>query len=258
MKITKLLMLVLISSFIGLVSCGEDASSPTSTNIPGLSVQDLFPMTVGSWWTYETYATDEAGNKTGEEGFDSVYVSGIETVGGHDAFALVTVNTDSEGSTDTETMYYRYDGNKVMMYYYIITSGMPIDFEPQWVVFADLANSDWLIINDSFTQTISEQGMEFDLEFDLDFKGSHDEESTYNYLGTDYKSMAFTVLGVIDATGEVIGQTITVNMVNTLTTIQAQGIGNVKGTQSNISTGNMGDNEEEYSEKTLINYHIAD
>ena len=257
MKLTKLLMLVLISSFIGLVSCDEDASSTVGTNDSGITVQELFPMTVGSWWTYETSVTDEAGNKIGDSGFDSVYVAGIETVDGFDAYEIVTVETDSEGYTSTYSDYYRYDGNKVMMYFTAEDDEFANEIDNRWVTFTDPQKSSWSIINESFTTTITEQEMEFDMDVDFVINGGRESESTYNYHGTDYKSMTFIITGDIDASGEIMGQTISVNTKILTNMVQAAGIGNVEVIESNEITGTMGE-EKDYSKDILINYYIAD
>jgi len=257
MKLTKIFLLVLTCSFIGLVSCEEEASSPTGTNSDALSVQDLFPMTVGSWWMYETYETNAEGVKVGESGFDSVYVAGIETIDGFEAYEMVTVSTDAEGFTYTESMDYRYEGDKVLMYLTFEDDEMLSDIEDQWITFADLQMTTWSILDESFTKTMTEGGMDIDVDYEFNIKGSHESETTYNYLDLDYKSMAFSLIADRVESMEFKGQVISERNIDTIKTIQAKGIGKVKENQISITSSQF-KNSTYYTEKVLVAYYIAD
>lgn len=157
MKNFRFIYVLGLAFILAFAGCSDDDDNPTNNNDDDAN---YFPLTVGSWWTYDYWEIDQDGNQIeGSNGLDSNVVIREETRNGKLCQVIETV--DSE---ETEEMYYYQENNKVYALATMFTPseedlfGIPASdlFPDEWVKIADFdasANSEW----DVFESSIEDQ-----------------------------------------------------------------------------------------------------
>jgi hypothetical protein len=115
----KVMLLALVLALF--TACKKDDVDPIDNNPPESS-PNYFPMTVGSYWVYETYEIDSMGVETFKNMRDSLFIAGDTTIRNHTYYLL---KGTKYGSSQIKTLNAYRDSNS-----YIVSHTGNVLFHP--------------------------------------------------------------------------------------------------------------------------------
>lgn len=262
-NLSKFLLTLFVSSFI-LVSCSEDdnGSGPNTNNDV---IADYFPTTEGSWWKYESWTTDENGNKVNKTSDDSTYYNGTTTIGGKLADILKTEYSDEFGNWEDE-QYFHVEEKRLWNW----TEGdEDLGFGDMWMKAVDFENDTWDItsneVGDAEVFGVPVSNARFDLT------GRKAQNQSILIKGTNYDALVYYIEITMSGEAAILGPiAVPVQVVQPSAVWAVKGIGLVKQTvESPIIRVNgqevtvqelFGEDAESIpgSESVLIDYNISE
>jgi len=152
MNIFKTLILSFaVTALMLIVSCSEDSSTqPTTTDY-----SDYYPLSVGSWWVYENWRTDENFVPDSLLSRDSTVIVSEMLFNGKMAKVRITFDTYSGEAIDTTYEYF--ENNTVYNWDQI----SPFSDEEGWVVRGDFTKNKITILDTNVTDATIEDIMIF-------------------------------------------------------------------------------------------------
>jgi hypothetical protein len=148
MKLIKYSILLFIGLFF--LSCSKD--NPVDNN---QTFANYLPVTVGSYWIYDTYTLDSNSQRTSlVPQIDSTIVTGTIVKLGYEGSIFTSYTIDSGRVSTGTDVFYRSDSSKIWVYTNIITNmlppQMPIQINEQWMLLANPNDDDWKIMEQNF------------------------------------------------------------------------------------------------------------
>lgn len=126
--------LIIILGLIGIVSCTDNNTNPTTN-------KTYFPLKTGNSWTYENYKLDNSGQRKTETRYvDSIAVTGTITKLNKNAFILTTY----EDGKQTDENYFYTESSK----YYAHSSYVQPDLSSTQFKFPFSLDDEWLLVAD--------------------------------------------------------------------------------------------------------------
>lgn len=193
-----------IAIALGTWSCGDDPV-PVTPGAPKFYFKGM--TTIGNYWVYEYSRIDTNGVLLAATGTDSVYVNGINTIGGFQASSIFSFHDEPGDSLDnTDTTNVRVSGDS--MFFYLGESSIPGDTVPfGWVLIGNSgAIGEWSIFNRSFKQQLNLGGITANADLVLTARGSRNADTTFtarnsvSYTCTQF-SLTPSMTGTITPTG---------------------------------------------------------
>ncbi len=251
----KKYLLLLFMAFIAF-ACSDDKDSPVSPN-PSVKSSDLFPMTEGSYWIYNTVYEIEGST---EEETDSTYVKGTITKLDKTGKIFISVNA---ATNETNEVYYSVDGSKIFTFSNYLASvsmdGFPTDelFEEQWLQVVDSADADWKIIKtDKETRTIDMGGQQFEVEVQIEADGARLDDSMIEVAGQNILCQNYSIDMSVDVKLKLLGMSFSIDLNQEVSF--AKGIGMVQQKQNpfEIEIPMLGSQQMPGMVRKLLRYNI--
>ena len=221
MKKTLLLLL-----FVGLAALG--ACSDDDDNNTNPSGSKIYPTTAGSYWIYNSYATDSNNVEVFTGEVDSTVCLGTETYLGKSATALMHYYFEDGEQTSTEKSYFYEENSKIYLSSGELASNSPIGddnslISPRWMKMYDANESDWIIFDTTFTNLDFSEGVDFTGSMTISGKKSSDASLQVNGKSVTAKHAIIKVQ--FSGNVSLMGQTIPVAFTQTNHAYVSTGIG---------------------------------
>jgi hypothetical protein len=147
----KTTLLTLVFALLMISSCSD--SGDDSPFAPGYDPDgNIFPMEIGNWWKYENFDLDSLGKiDESTKTVDSMYVAGSAIKLGEDCKKFNNHIDIEGGSSSSDEMYFRYDGEKVYALSTMFSMMMPFGDmmleEEEWIKIVDPNDDVWMVMD---------------------------------------------------------------------------------------------------------------